>query len=65
MPAQPGKLLGVVVSEFKLGEPLEIGARGKFTATKDGDLYFRCRDDWNRLADNAGELTVHMRLAPQ
>ena len=59
-----GKLLGVVVSEFKLGKPLEIGARGKFTAAKDGDLYFRCRDDWNRLADNAGELTVHMRLAP-
>lgn len=58
-----GKLLGVVFSDYKLSEPIEIGVRGKFTAASDGDLYLRCRDEWNRLADNAGELTVHMRLA--
>ena len=59
-----GKLLGVIFYDYKLTEPIELGSRATFTAERDGDLFLRCRDEWNRLADNSGELTVHMRLAP-
>jgi hypothetical protein len=59
-----GKLVGTIFRDFKLSEPIELGARARFTAASDGDLYLRCRDEWNRLADNAGDLTVHVRLAP-
>ena len=30
-------------------------------AAQAGDLYLRCQDAWNRLADNDGELTVYVR----
>lgn len=60
-----GRLLGVIFSNYKLSQPIELGTRAKFVAESDGDLYLRCRDDWNRIADNDGELTVHFRITPQ
>ena len=58
-----GRLIGAVLSnDYKLSEPIDLGARGRFIAPLDGHLYLRCNDDWTRLGDNAGEVTVHIRL---
>ncbi|HVX15161.1 MAG TPA: hypothetical protein VHC22_28470 [Pirellulales bacterium] len=61
-----GRLLGIIMSErdgkdFKLGEPFELGSKGRFTATTDGKLYLRCQDSWGELADNKGTLTVKIK----
>jgi hypothetical protein len=57
-----GKLLGVVMKDFELGEPFELGRAGSFTAESDGNLYLRCQDKWNELADNSGTVTVRFSL---
>lgn len=56
-----GRLLGVVMKDFELGEPIELGADGSFTAPADGQLYLRCRDKWGELPDNKGTLTVKLK----
>lgn len=60
-----GRLVGVIYADFKLSEPLELGKRESFTASMNGDLFLRCRDDWNSLEDNSGEMTVHVRRSPR
>jgi hypothetical protein len=57
-----GRLVGVLLKDFELGEPFELGATGSFTAAGDGNLYLRCRDAWNEVADNKGQLTVKLKL---
>lgn len=59
-----GALVGVLFHEFALSEPFDIGARKTFVAPSAGQLFLRCKDDWNKLADNSGELTVHVRRTP-
>ena len=63
-PAGPGRLIGVVMNNYQLSGPFELAAKTKFTVPTSGNLYLRCRDDWSQLADNRGELTVHLRKAP-
>jgi hypothetical protein len=58
-----GRLVGIVMKDDRLDEPFELGVRTTFVAPDEGDLYLRCRDDWNRLEDNDGELTVYFRKA--
>lgn len=58
-----GKLWGILLQDFKLSEPFELGAEGTFTAPIDGKLYFRCQDEWNELADNDGTISVKLRIA--
>jgi hypothetical protein len=64
-----GRLVAAVLSagdkdeEYSLGEEFELGVDGKFTAPDSGQLYVRCRDDWGKLADNAGTLTVKLKAA--
>jgi hypothetical protein len=60
-----GRLVGVVFSDFKLSAPFELGKRASFQAPVSGALFLRCRDDWNSLEDNSGELTVHLRREPK
>jgi len=60
-----GRLVGVLMADFQLGEPLDLGARGTFVAPTDGDLYLRCQNDWNRIADHDGSITVHFRKTPE
>lgn len=55
-----GRLVGVLLDEYQLGEPFDLGSRGSFTAPADGKLYLRCRDDWHSLADNQGAVNVCM-----
>lgn len=58
-----GKLMGVVMHDFELSEPFELGTRGSFQAPTDGSLYLRCGDKWNQIADNDGTIAVHLRRA--
>jgi hypothetical protein len=59
----PGRLLGVVMdtTKYELGEPIELGADGSFTAPTGGQLYLRCRDKWGEVADNKGTVTVKLK----
>lgn len=62
--AGAGKLQGVLLTtDLKLLEPFDVGAESTFTPTEDGNLYFRCADDWIKLDDNVGQLTVRTSLA--
>lgn len=56
-----GRLEGVVVNDYRLSDYLDLGADGFFTAPTSGQLYLRCRDAWNELADNAGRVVVELR----
>jgi hypothetical protein len=60
-----GRLVGVLMNDFQLGEVLELGTRGTLAAPQDGDLYLRCQNDWHRIADHEGAVTVHLRRSPQ
>lgn len=53
-----GKLVGILMDDYELSKPFEIGKYGKFTAPQNGDLYLRCRDQWNALEDNDGQVNV-------
>lgn len=56
-----GRLMGVVMKDFELSEPFELGVNGSFTAPSDGQLYLRCQDKWGELADNDGTMTVKLK----
>ncbi len=58
-----GKLVGVLLSEFKLSAPFDLGESGVLNAPADGKLYLRCRDEWNKIDDNKGTMTVKFKLA--
>ena len=60
-----GQLVAVIFRNFELSDPFPIGKLKSFVSPTQGQLFLRCQDDWNNLADNAGELTVHIRRTPQ
>ncbi len=64
-PEGRGKLVGVILHDYQLSEPIELGTSGSFLAPVTGQLYLRCRDDWTELADNTGEVTVYLRRSPK
>ena len=53
-----GRLEAVVMRDFQLSEPIPLGQGGSFSAPCDGQLYLRCRDNWNQLGDNDGSIVV-------
>lgn len=57
-----GRVLGVVMTNFELSEPIELGADMTFTVPVSGLLYLRCQDEWVALADNEGSLEVTLSL---
>lgn len=57
-----GRLTGLLVKDYTLSETFPLGAFGTFTAPEDGDLYLRCQDEWNSLADNKGKMSVKLKL---
>ncbi|MGB1707211.1 MAG: hypothetical protein ACPHF4_05245 [Rubripirellula sp.] len=59
-----GQLIAVIFDSFKLSDPFPIGKSKSFVSPTQGKLFLRCQDDWNKLADNAGEVTVHIRRTP-
>jgi hypothetical protein len=56
----PGRLVGVLMNDFQLGEVIQLGVQGTFVAPQDGDLYLRCQNDWHRIADHEGSITVFL-----
>jgi hypothetical protein len=59
-----GRLTAVLMQDFRLSEPFDLGVRGSFVASQTGDLHLRCRDGWNSIGDNDGSLTVYLRKTP-
>ena len=57
-PDGSGRLVGIVMKDFQVTGPFELGADGSFVAPCDGALYLRCRDAWGALADNRGAVVV-------
>lgn len=58
-----GRLIGVIFNDYQLSEPFDLGVNGQFTPETDGELFVRCNDDWGRLADNKGRVTLKLSLA--
>jgi hypothetical protein len=56
-----GRLAGIIMKDFSLGEPFDLGTRGTCQAPQEGELYLRCRDGWNQIGDNDGTISVHLR----
>ncbi|MBC7816325.1 MAG: hypothetical protein IAG10_05475 [Planctomycetaceae bacterium] len=61
-PFKTGQLVGVLFNDYELSEPFEIPADGSFVAPGDGQLFLRCEDAWNRLADNKGKVNLKFKL---
>jgi hypothetical protein len=60
-----GRLLAVVMKDYRLGKPVELSAEGTLTAPSNGNLYFRCNDKWTELDDNSGAITVRLKYKPK
>ena len=46
-------------------DPFELGEKGTFVGPSEGQLFVRCRDEWTRLADNKGDITLYVRRSPK
>lgn len=61
-----GKLVGIVLQDlgtkYELSEPFELGANGSFTTPAAGQLWLRCKDEWNQLDDNSGIISVKLKI---
>jgi hypothetical protein len=38
-----------------------LGRYGTFTAPETGNLYLRCQDKWNEIADNSGTVAATIK----
>lgn len=61
-PFKPGQLVGVLFNDYELSEPFAIPADGPFVAPGEGQLFLRCEEAWNRIADNKGKVNVKFKL---
>lgn len=59
---KPGQLVGVLFNDYELSEPFPIPADGAFVAPREGQLFLRCEDAWNHLADNKGKVNVKFKV---
>ena len=57
-----GQLVGMVMKDYELGEAFSLGVSTSFRPDSGGDLYLRCRDQWNELTDNSGQVSVKLRV---
>jgi hypothetical protein len=57
-----GQLVGVLMNNYQLGPEFDVGGRGVLQRTAGGDLYLRCRNAWNELADDSGSVAVRLKL---
>jgi len=56
-----GRMEAVVMHDYRLAAPFELGVQGTFTAPASGNLFVRCRDAWNGLHDNHGSVCIRFR----
>ncbi len=60
-----GRLVGIILDENdELGEPFDLGTSVTFTAQQSGNLYVRCSDQWNKLDDNSGRVSLKLKYRP-
>lgn len=57
-----GRLVGVLLDDYRLGAEFELGVEGSLQSPLGGNLYLRCRNAWNELAADSGGLSVEFRL---
>ncbi len=57
-----GRLEAVVMRDYGLDAPFELGVQGAFVAATSGNLFIRCRDAWNGLHDNHGSIHVRFQM---
>lgn len=57
-----GRLVGVLMKDYQLGEEFELGSSGSLESEADGNLYLRCRNDWDQLAGGVGQIAVTFKL---
>lgn len=57
-----GRLVGVLMKDFQLGPEFDVGRQGALQLAAGGDLYLRCRNAWNELADDSGHVAVRLKL---
>lgn len=58
-----GKLVGVIFEDYQLSEEFELGEEGEFTPPQSGRLFVRCKDEWNDLGNNSGEISLRISRA--
>ena len=63
--AGQGALIGAWLNDYQLSKPFELGARGRFVAAQDGELFVRCRDAWENLSNNAGQVKLYLRKSKE
>ena len=55
-----GSIEGAILDDFRLSPTVDLGRDCAFVPLQSGKLYLRCRDRWNELTDNRGELLVRL-----
>lgn len=55
----PDRLYAAVFDDYELSKPIELDSP-TFVAPADGKLVLRCRDEWHKLDDNSGTITVSL-----
>ena len=53
-----GLLIGVVLTDRTLSNPFPFGTSGTLEPPASGQLYLRCNDAWNEIADNTGQIDI-------
>lgn len=62
-PGGEGRLVGILMRDYQLGEPFPLGTSGTLDPSESGDLYVRCQDDWIGLDDNSGRISLRFSAA--
>jgi len=57
-----GRLVGVLMKDYELGPEFDVGDDDSLQSTAGGDLYLRCRNAWNDLADGSGRVAVRLKI---
>jgi hypothetical protein len=47
--------------DYELSRPFPLGAGGEFTPPQQGKLFVRCDEEWGKLADNTGSISLKLK----
>ena len=66
--SRQGTFIGAILTkdasgDYMLSKPISLGSEGTFSPPVAGKLYVRCQDEWGKLADNQGRVTLKTKLA--
>lgn len=59
-----GRLVAIIMTDYQLSAEIPLGTCGELVTPTSGKLFLRCRDDWNSIGDNFGEVQVQWDLFP-